>query len=312
MRVSVVTSLYNSAPYIEEFYRRCVSAIAPFSSEIEFVFVDDGSPDRSFQVTRGLFHCPHTITVVQLSRNYGAMRAMMVGIAQATGDLVFLLDSDLEEPPELFAKLYEAMELQGEEAVDVAYAVQLKRKGGVFERISGELFYRLFNYLSSVDVPRNCMVCRLMTRRYVRALASHCETEIFFEGLSVLTGFRQVAVPGEKKHKGSSAYSLRRRITISLDAVISFSTRPLFLIFAIGVTVSAVSFVYMCYLLFKILFLGYSYAPGWSSILLAVSFFGGLTLSALGVVGLYIGRILLEVKRRPCIIQSIMNNGVSS
>ena len=314
MKVSVVTSLYNSAPYIVEFYHRCVAAITPYYPELEFVFVEDGSPDGSLQTARSLFHSPYSITVLQLSRNYGAMRAMMIGIAHATGDLVFLLDSDLEEPPELFSRLHDALRLDDgqDDPVDLAYAIQTKRKGGFFEQVSGALFYRLFNFLSSVRVPQNAMVCRLMTRRYVRALVSHTETEIFFGGLAVLTGFRQAGVSSEKKHKGSSTYSIRRRLSVSLNALISFSDRPLFLIFALGISVSAVTSVYVIYLLFRIVFLNYAYAPGWSSLLLAVSLFGGLTLSALGVVGLYVGRILREVKRRPCIVQAVFDNRASS
>lgn len=310
MRVSVVTSLFRSAPYIEQFYRRCIAAIGSISQDIEFVFVDDGSPDDSLQVVQRLFSEPAAIKLVQLSRNYGAARALMTGLEHASGDLVFLLDCDLEEPPELFPRLYAALgwDDDGKPAADVAYAVQQRRKGDAMERLLGGMFYRVFNVLSAVRVPADVMNCRLMTQRYVRALVAHHEREIFFLGLTVLAGYKQVAVPGKKESKGSTSYTLSRKLAITINAVTSFSDRPLYLIFILGATVSTLAFVGIVFLVIDVLALGYPYQPGWSSLLLAVSFFGGLTLAALGVVGLYLGRVLMEVKQRPCIVQSVIEN----
>jgi putative glycosyltransferase len=308
--VSVVTSLYHSAPYIEEFYRRCVAAIRPYFEDIEFVFVDDGSPDESVKVVTGLLEEPEAIRVIRLARNYGHMRAIMVGLEHAKGDFVFLLDCDLEEPPELFARLYHeflapAKSLEG---IDVAYAVQRRRKGGVIERLSGRLFYQVFNLLSPVPIPRDWMICRLMTQRYVRSLVTHQEREVFFGGLAVLTGFKQVPVLGDKQTKGSTTYSLARRLSVSLQALIAFSERPLYLIFFGGIAVSTLAISSAGYLFIQAAFFHYPYAGGWPSILVAISFFGGLTLAALGVIGLYLGKVLVEVKARPCIIHSAFEN----
>src|SRR3990172_4600090 len=193
MLVSVVTTMYRSSSYLDEFYRRVVAAVSPISPEIEFVFVDDGSPDDSAAVARGFLSRGEQVSVVRLSRNFGHHRAIMTGLQYAKGDLVFLIDCDLEEPPELFGPLHERLQQPGPagEPADVAYAVPVKRKGGFFERVSGAAFYGLFNFLSDVKVPANWMIARLMTRRYVRALLSHTERELFLGGLFCITGFRQ-------------------------------------------------------------------------------------------------------------------------
>ncbi len=305
-----MTTLYNSAPYIEEFHRRSVAAIKPYFEDVEFVFVDDGSLDDSVKVATELLSQPGAVSVIRLARNYGAMRAMMVGLTYARGDFVFLLDSDLEEPPELFPRLYDAFLAQADnvDCIDVAYAVQRKRKGGVVERLLGRLFYQVFNLLSSVPVPQDWMVCRLMTQRYVRSLVSHQERAIFFGGLAVLTGFKQVPVIGDKRAKGSTTYSFTRRLSITLNALVSFSERPLYLIFFGGLAVSALAFLSAAYLFIRVIFWHYPYVGGWPSLLVAISLFGGFILAAVGVIGLYLGKVLVEVKARPCIIHSVFEN----
>lgn len=305
MKVSVVTTLYHSAPYVQEFYERCKKAVAPFATQTEFVFVDDGSPDDSATRAKALLNQKEEIKVVQLSRNYGQMRAIMVGLENATGDFVFLLDSDLEESPEAFSALYEAMKQQN---VDVVYGVQKTRKGKIFEKISGDIFYRILNFLSPTKIPRNWMVCRVMSKRYVQAIVSFKERELFFGGISVIAGFKQAGVTMDKFDKGSSSYSLFRKISLSMSAITSFSNRPLMMIFTLGSTVSVVALIFILALFSRIVFFGYEYVAGWSSIVLAIALFGGLNLAAVGVIGLYLGRVFLEVKHRPCIIQSIDSN----
>jgi putative glycosyltransferase len=310
MKVSIVTSLYRSAPYVEEFYRRCAAAITPRFTDLEFVFIDDGSPDQSWKAAERLFGSPHRIRVVRLSRNYGAMRAFMEGVRHSTGDLVFLLDADLEEAPELFQKLHDVLVARqnSEDPVDLVYTVQDRRKGGFFERVSGTIFYRTFNFLSSVDVPPDLMACRLMTRRYVDAFISHHETELYFSGIAMLTGFSHAGIVATKGSNRSTSYTLARKLSLTLNALTSFSSRPLYLIFVLGLLVAAAALVFGVYLFSRIVFFHIPYAPGWSSLLLAISFFGGLNLASIGVVGLYLGRVLMEVKHRPCIVQSLSEN----
>lgn len=310
MRVSVLTTLYRSAAGLEEFHQRVSAAVSQITDDYELVFVDDGSPDDSLEAAKRILHSEHRIRIVELSRNYGHHRAIMEGLRHVEGDLVFLIDCDLEEPPELFLELVRKMQSaprQGEPP-DVVYAVQQARKGRVFERFSGWLFYRLFNLLSPIKVPPDAMVARLMTRRYVEALKAHGESELFLLGLMGLAGFRQESVVAVKRHRGSSSYVLRKRVASAMNAITSFSERPLWLVFALGLSLSLLSLLAILYLIFRVTVLGIRGVPGWASLLVSVCFFGGINILCVGIVGLYLARVFMEVKRRPVIIKKVTSN----
>jgi putative glycosyltransferase len=313
MLISVVTTLYNSSPYLEEFYRRTLEAVRQSARDVdvEFIFVDDGSPDASAVKAREFLKRQAPATLVELSRNFGHHRAILTGLSFARGDLVFLIDCDLEEPPELFGDMLRTLQQSrgaGAEEADVVYAVPQRRKGGAFERVSGELFYRLFNALSDVHVPNNWMICRLMTARYVQALLAHHERELFLGGLFGITGFRQVAITAEKVHKGSSAWTLRRKLKVALQALTAFSARPLWLLAGIGTLISVCSAIAILYMIVRVTIFGMPYQSGWASTMVTISFFGGLNLLAIGIVGLYVAQVFAEVKGRPCIVKEVRSN----
>jgi putative glycosyltransferase len=294
MKLSIVTSLYRSAPYLPEFYRRARAAALAVTPDYEFVLVDDGSPDASFAAAEALRAVDDRVTVVELSRNFGQHKAMMTGLAHAAGDLVFLLDCDLEELPEWVTDFHADLRATG---ADVVYGVQERRKGRLWERVSGGLFYRLVNRLASVRVPPNQVTARLMTRDYVAALVAHREREVFMAGLWAATGFRQVPRPVRKLSKGDTGYTLGKKLAIAVDSVTSFSTTPLRYIFLTGVGVLAVA------LLAAGAAVGQwatgSVLAGWTSLIASVWLLGGLTLFAQGVTAVYLGKVLSEVKRRP-------------
>jgi putative glycosyltransferase len=312
MLISVVTTLYNSSPYLEEFYRRTLEAVRQSAreAEVEFIFVDDGSPDPSATTAREFLKRQTPATLVELSRNFGHHRAILTGLSFARGDLVFLIDCDLEEPPELFGEMLHALEQtqSTDQPADVVYAIPHRRKGGTFERVSGELFYKLFNVLSDVHVPNNWMICRLMTARYVRALLAHHERELFLGGLFGITGFHQVGIAAEKAHKGSSAWTLRRKLKVALQALTAFSARPLWLLAGIGTLISACSGLAILYMIVRVTVFGMPYQSGWASTMVTISFFGGLNLLAIGIVGLYVAQVFAEVKGRPCIVKEVRAN----
>jgi putative glycosyltransferase len=314
MLISVVTTLYRSSPYLEEFYRRTLEAVRPAGRDgdldVEFIFVDDGSPDDSAVKAREFLKRQTAATLVELSRNFGHHRAILTGLSFARGDLVFLIDCDLEEQPELFGDMLSTLERTRHEAqpADVVYAVPSRRKGGAFERVSGELFYKLFNALSDVRVPNNWMICRLMTARYVRALLAHHERELFLGGLFGITGFRQVAITADRRHKGSSAWTLKRKLKVALQALTAFSARPLWLLAGIGTLISAASALAILYMIVRVMVFGLPYQSGWASTMVTISFFGGLNLLAIGVVGLYVAQVFAEVKGRPCIVKEVRAN----
>ncbi len=189
MKLSIVATLYQSAAYVVEFYQRAsVAARHIAGDDYEIILVNDGSPDNSLNMVAQVAESDSHLVVVDLSRNFGHHKAMMTGLAHARGQHVFLIDSDLEEEPEWLIGFAEQM---ARDKCDVVYGVQEQRKGGFFERWSGQVFYRVFRMLTGVDLPDNVVVARLMTRRYVDALLQHGESEVFMAGLWVITGFDQ-------------------------------------------------------------------------------------------------------------------------
>jgi putative glycosyltransferase len=311
MRISIVTTLYHSARYVDEFYERVVAAVGSVTDDFEIVFVDDGSPDDSADLVRRHFEKEHEVRLVSLSRNFGHFDAIFAGLAQADGDLVLLLDSDLEEPPELFGGAYaRLMGSPPEDPIDVVYCVQDRRKGGMLERFAGAVFYRVFNFLSGVQVPRNAMVARLMTRRYVDALLLHREREKFLIGIMALTGFRQVPMVTQKGHKTSSTYTLGRKVALTLTAIVSFTDRPLTLILILGASISVLAALGGVALAVSVVAFGNHYLAGWTSLVVLLCFFGGAILASVGLIGVYLGRVFVEVKARPTIVKSVEGNRV--
>jgi putative glycosyltransferase len=296
MRLSIVTSLFHSEPYIEEFCRRSAAAAEAVAGEdFEIILVNDGSPDESLARAISLIDGARHIVVVDLSRNFGHHRALMAGLEYATGDIVFLIDVDLEEEPELLGSFYATYLETGADAI---YGVQARRKGAAFERISGAVFYTLFNWLTGFDAPRNTLIARLMTRRYVDALLSYRERVIDIAGLWHLTGFNQVPVAVHKRSKLQTTYTLRRKLALAFSSIISFSYRPLLLIFCLGALILAVSAAVIAFYL--IAYLAYGSTPsGFTSLILSVWFLGGLGVFSVGTVALYVAVIFVEVKARP-------------
>lgn len=290
----MVTTLYNSGPYVREFVERMHSELQKVTDDQELILVDDGSPDDALQTAVALIDTEPGLKVLELSRNFGHHKAMMTGLEHATGDVIFLIDVDLEEPPELLGPFLDALQ---REKVDVVYGFQRARKGGLMERVGGQLAWRLLDLLLPVKIPHNHSTVRLMTRDYVKALIQHKEQKTAIGGLWVLTGFRQKGMAFDKGRRRGTSYRLSHRLLVLLDSVTSFSELPLFLIFFIGCAVVFGSAVVGVYLIIRRLN-GYM-AEGWVSTIVSISFFGGLTVFSIGIVGLYVSRIFIETKGRP-------------
>ena len=295
MKLSIVTTLYNSAPYLVEFHRRCSAAAAQISSDFEIILVNDGSPDNSLEVALDLHRNDARLVVIDLSRNFGHHKAIMTGLDHAGGDLVFLLDSDLEEEPELLLKFYEQMKAS---AADVVFGVQQKRKGDFFERISGALYFKVFNLMSVTPIPPNHITARLMTRKYVAGLMRHQEREFVMSGLWALTGFKQVPVIVTKHHTSPSAYSLRGKFSHLVNAITSFSNKPLVFIFYLGSLIMILASLAAADMIVRRLFFGVL-LEGWASLIVSIWLLGGITIFCLGVIGIYLAKIFIETKQRP-------------
>lgn len=288
--------MYRSAAHLPEFYERSRSAALQITDDYEFIFVNDGSPDHSLQVARGFIADDPRVKVVDFSRNFGHHKAMMTGLMYGSGDLIFLIDCDLEEPPEILIEFFERLE-QDEEA-DVVFGVQTRRKGGRFERITGDWHYRIINFFWERPLTPNLVTARLMTHRYVQQLIQHTESEIVMSGLWMNTGFKQLTHPVVKGNKGSSSYSFRKKVSLLIRTITAFSNRPLIYIAALGVLTLAVAFVFIVRALIFWLISG-TVPEGYTSLLISIWLVGGLIIFSLGIVSMYISVIFNETKNRP-------------
>ena len=296
MRLSIVSTLYQSASYINEFHQRASAAAKQLvGDEYEIVLVNDGSPDNSLDVAVQLTENDSHVIVVDLSRNFGHHKAMMTGLAHAKGDQVFLLDSDLEEEPEWLLSFTKQMEA---EASDVVYGIQLKRKGDFFEKITGGFFYQIFRLLTGLAQPNNIVTARLMRRRYVDALLLHQERELNIGGLWIITGFKQCHQTIQKHSTSPTTYSLSQKFSHLVNAVTSFSSLPLVFTFYSGFFIAISAIGYIVYLTIRYLFIA-SPPNGYTSIIASIWLFSGLIIFFIGVQGIYISKVFSEVKQRP-------------
>lgn len=307
IKLSVVGSLYRSSPHIAEFCQRAAAAAQAIAEDsYEIVLVNDGSPDDSLPVALSCAAQNAHIKVVDLSRNFGHHKAMMTGMAYARGERVFLIDVDLEESPEWMSEFLDQMT---EQRCDVVFGVQKSRKGQRFERWSGSWFYVLFRLLTGLRLPKNIVTARMMSRRYVDALLEHDEREVFLAGIWHITGFRQQPHAVTKLSTSRTTYTLRRKVSLLVNSVTSFSNAPLVGIFYIGILISTLAAAYVLYLLINWMFLS-SPAEGWTSVIASVWLLGGMIISFIGVVGIYLAKVYSETKRRPyTIVRSVYGGG---
>jgi putative glycosyltransferase len=299
MKLSIVSTLYKSAPHIAEFHHRATAAAqALVDGDYEIVFVNDGSPDDSLERAIQLSRDDERVVVVDLSRNFGHHKAMMTGLENTEGELVFLIDSDLEEDPGWLGDFHRLML---REHADVVYGCQQERKGGWFERWSGEIYYSVFNWLCNVEHPRNIVTARLMTRRYVNALLRYGERELVISCLWIITGFKQVGLTVLKRTSSTTTYSLSKKIEHATNAITSFSAVPLKIIFYIGIMVFGCSLAYAGYLVALRFYMSQA-VDGWTSVMVSIWLLGGLIISFVGVVGIYLSKVFNETKQRPLAI----------
>lgn len=296
--ISVVVPVYNDEEVIEAFYERAADVLKGIDGfDYQLVFVDDGSGDRSPELLKGLAARDSAVKVVVLSRNFGHGTAVTAGIDVSDGDLVVLIDSDLQDPPELIVEFLK----KWREGYDVVYGVRTKREGETwFKRATASLFYRVLSRMSAVEIPEDVGDYRMMTRRFVNELQRLGERDRFVRGLVSWVGFEQIGVPYERdaRYAGESKYTLRKLFRFARDGITSFSTMPLRMVMYAGFAASALAFLYMLSVFIQ-KWAGVAEVRGWPTMMIAILFLGGIQLISLGVIGEYIGRIFNEVKGRP-------------
>ena len=295
--LSVVAPVYNEEELIEPFVRRTCAAVADYTFEL--VLVNDGSSDGTPALLDSIAERDPRVRVVHLSRNFGHQAALTAGLEHAVGDVVAMIDADLQDPPELIP----TMVARWEEGSDVVYAVRKQREGETaFKLATASWFYKLFDKLAQVDLEPNSGDFRLLDRGALDALLSMTERSRFLRGMTVWVGFSQTAVSYERdaRHAGETKYTLRRMLRFSLDAIASFSHLPLQVATYVGMLSAGVAFIAIPVVI--ALRIAGSYLPGFGSITIAILLLGGIQLIALGVIGEYVGRIYDEVKHRPLYI----------
>jgi putative glycosyltransferase len=295
VKLSIVTTLFRSAANIDEFHRRAMKAAEALTDNIELVIVNDGSPDDSLDLALALQRADPRVVVIDLARNFGHHKAMMTGLAHATGDMIFLIDSDLEEQPEDLALFHQRF-VQGD--YDVVYGVQKARRGGWVERATGALFFFLLDALGDRPVPRNLVTARLMTRDYVRALVRHRDREFIASDLWQAAGFRQQAIAVKKLSLSPSTYSLRQRVEMAVKHVTTTSTKLLYLVLYLGIVIFGLSVSVILFYLGRYFTAGIG-VDGFTSQIVSIWFLGGLITLILGIISIFIANIMAETKRRP-------------
>lgn len=305
--ISIVIPILNEAETIPALHERLLECSKYWSTDFEVVFVDDGSTDDSPQLMDELVTNDPRFRVVRLSRNFGHQAAITAGMSQAKGDALVVMDGDLQDPPEVITRLLE----QWRAGFQVVYAIRKKRKEGIAKRQAYALFYRLLGLVSETDIPADSGDFCLMDKRVYNVLSQDMpENNRFVRGLRAYAGFRQVGVEYDREERkaGKAKYNFLSLTKLALDGLFDFSIVPLRIASIIGVSISLVSFLLGLFFVFHRLLdfkiLGYSPAdvPGMASMIVALFFLSGILLMILGIIGEYIGRIYIEVKKRPMYI----------
>lgn len=292
--LSIVTSVYKTAQFLDEFERRASAAARDCGlDDYEILFIIDGSPDDAAGRLRGIKARNPRVRVVELSRNFGHHPALWCGLERAQGDLVFLTDSDLETAPEVLGELLAAM---GEN--DAVFACRAEQ-----QRWSSRLFWRIFRALAEVPVAANMLTERLMRRHYVDALLRMNDRTLFLGGVMAWIGFRQMAVPVQRtRRSGPPSYRWWQRFALAFDALTSFSVAPLKILFAAGTALAAVSLIAGLALVVVKLANPAYIVQGFTALAVLLLFSVGSILGAIGLVGLYLGKAFLQTKARPVYI----------
>jgi len=299
VKISIVTTLYKSEMFLEQFLYDIKNALKDIQClDYELIFVNDGSPDDSLSYLIERKKDIQQIKILDLSRNFGHHYAIQAGLNYASGNYVFLIDNDLETSPSVLIDYYN--EIVNDSTIDVVYGYQEFRKGNFIEKHTGSLFWVLINKLSDTKIPYNILTERLMTKQYVHSLLSLQDANVFLGGMMCWVGFNQKGIAVIKgRRDGKSTYSLRKRVSLSLQAITSFSGKPLEWLFYFGILISFFSALFLIYIAVKKIIYQNEIELGWSSIIAVNLLILGVISTFLGVIGIYIYKIFRQVQGRP-------------
>lgn len=297
--VSIVIPVYNEKDNIPVVLAAVKNVMAALPYAYEITFVDDGSKDDTISVLRELSAADSNVNFLSFSRNFGHQYALKAGIDNAKGDCVISMDGDMQHPPELIPELLRSWE----EGYDVVYTVRKEDKNlSYFKRKSSNIFYTLLNRMADIEMEKGTADFRLLNKNVAAVIRSLSEYDLFFRGLVKWMGFSQMAVEYDPSERlsGTSKYTLKKMMRFAMQGITSFSTRPLYAAAYLGFIISLLSVLYIPYALWSYYF-GHALS-GWTSIIVTIAFFGGLQLTILGIIGLYLGKLFMQSKQRPLYI----------
>lgn len=296
--ISYVFPVYNEEANIRKVYGTLEKLLAKHTAyAYELIFVNDGSRDTSMDILLGIQKKDVRVVVVNLSRNFGHQIAITAGLDYAAGDSVIIMDCDMQDPPKVSLQLIKKWEA----GYDVVYAQRRSRKDTFFKKLTADIYYRFLRRLTDIDIPRNTGDFRLMDRKVVDELKRYNEHNRFLRGMVSFAGFRQTAVQfdRDKRYGGTTKYPFKKMVQFAADGIFSFSSAPLKLISKVGYLTACFSLLGIVYAVGAKLFFPEVVIEGWTFIVTAIFFIGGVQMVMLGVLGGYIGRIYVEVQNRP-------------
>ena len=301
--LSVIVPCFNESANIDNTFKRVELNIKKITDNYEIIFVDDGSTDNSFKILNEISEKNPYLKIIRFSRNFGHQYAIYAGIVSSSGDGIFLIDADLQDPPEKFQEMFD----KWSSGYDVVYGVRKSRKGNFFKKILYSSYHKIFRWLSDLDNQADLADFCLMDKKIKEVFLKFKEKNLYFRGLRSWVGFKQIGIPYERDNRnlGETKYSLAKLFQLALDGILNFSIKPLNFIFLTGLVMFIFSMILIIFYLFQ-KFFGFSFlgtvpeeAKGFYTTIIIILFFGGMNLTALGIIGEYVGRLYKEVKDRP-------------
>ena len=300
MKLSIVIPIFNEEENIDSLINRLRTVVAQMQISCEYIFVNDGSKDHSFQLIKNLALADPTVKYIDFSRNFGHQIAVSAGLDLAAGDRVAIIDADLQDPPELIIEMFAKMD----QGYEVVYAKRNNRNGESWlKKFTAKVFYRILKSITSVKIPVDTGDFRIIDRKVVNVLKQMPEHNKFLRGQISWIGFKQTYVEYDRKVRqaGSTGYTYKKMIRLALDGITSFSNFPLKVASICGFVVSGIAFMVMIYALYS-RYITKDYVEGWTSTIISVLFLGGIQLISIGIIGEYISRLSENARNRPLYI----------
>ena len=298
-KISVVIPMYYEEDVANECYNRTKKVLNGLENyDHEIVFVNDGSKDKTLPILKEIATKDEKAKVISFSRNFGHQAAVTAGLKFVTGDCILIIDSDMQDPPELLVDMLKLWE----DGNEVIYAKRKTRKGeSKFKLMTAKMFYKILNNLSDVEIPKDTGDFRLVDRKVVDVINSMPEHNKFLRGLFSWVGFKQEPIEYERQERfaGKTKYPLKKMLKLASDGIISFSTKPLKIIGGIGIASIFISFILLIYAILSYIFKWNNLASGWTSLMVAITFFAGVQLVSIWMISEYIARIYDDTKQRP-------------